>query len=404
MRIAMMSEHASPLAALGGVDAGGQNVHVAELATALGRRGHDVVVYTRRDATDLPRRVAMADNVVVDHLDAGPPRPVPKDELPPFVPEMSAALARRLLTEPADVVHAHFWMSGLVALAAAGAPRLPVVQTFHALGVVKRRHQHEADTSPPERIRCERALARRCARILASSTDERQELLRLGADARRVDIVPSGVDLTVFGADGPRSERRAPHRVVVVGRLVPRKGVDDAIRAVAKIRDTELLIAGGPEAESFEDDPEVRRLRGLVADLGVTDRVELLGSIAHDRLAPLLRSADAVLCLPWYEPFGIVPLEAMACGVPVIASAVGGLLDTVVDGVTGVHVPPRKPDAAAAALRSLLADDARRRRLAHNAVRRVSRYDWAEVATAVERSYARAAGIALSMPAKEVAG
>jgi glycosyltransferase involved in cell wall biosynthesis len=404
VKIAMMSEHASPLAALGGVDAGGQNVHVAELAMALGRRGHEVVVYTRRDSTELPTRVEMTDNVAVEHLDAGPPRALPKDELPPFVPDMADELAKRFLGDRPDVVHGHFWMSGLAALRAAAVVESPVVQTFHALGVVKRRHQGAADTSPRERIRCERVLARRCTRLLASSRDERDELLRMGAQSCRVDVVPSGVDLTLFGADGPRDERRFPHRVVVVCRLVPRKGVDDAIRAVAALPDTELVVAGGPEAASFDDDAEVRRLRAIVAELGVADRVRLLGSVPHDRLAPLIRSADAVLCVPWYEPFGIVPLEAMACGVPVVAAAVGGLLDTVVDGVTGLHVPPRDPDATAAALRTLFADERRRRRMARNAVRRSAQYDWAEVAAEVERSYAAATGTQLDRPAKEVAG
>jgi glycosyltransferase involved in cell wall biosynthesis len=404
MRVAMMSEHASPLAALGGVDAGGQNVHVAALATALGRRGHDVVVYTRRDDAALPDRVPMADHVTVEHLPAGPPRPVPKDELPPFVPAMSAGLAARFRIDPPDVVHAHFWMSGLVALAAARGARAPVVQTFHALGVVKRRHQGAADTSPPERIGCERALARRCTRILASSTDEQRELVRLGADPGRVDIVPSGVDLDRFGPEGPRAARSAPHRVLVVGRLVPRKGVDDAIRAVALLPETELLIAGGPADGAFAADPEVRRLQALVAELGAADRVRLLGSVPHDELGPLFRSADAVLCLPWYEPFGIVPLEAMACGVPVVAAAVGGLLDTVADGVTGLHVPPRDPAAAARALGTLLADAPLRRRLAANALRRARRYDWDEVAVTVERSYRLAAGAPVARSGREVAG
>jgi D-inositol-3-phosphate glycosyltransferase len=404
MRIAMVSEHASPLAALGGVDAGGQNVHVAELAGALGRRGHDVVVYTRRDSAELPDRVAMHDRVTVDHLPAGPPRPVPKDELPPFVPAMSAALSERLLADPPDVIHAHFWMSGLVSLAAADDVRAPVVQTFHALGAVKRRYQGEADTSPPERIGCERSLARRCTRILASSTDERRELLRMGADGARIDIVPSGVDLELFGTHGPQVERTARHRVVVVCRLVPRKGVDDAVRAVAQLPDTELLVAGGPEAGSFDTDPEVRRLRALIAELGVADRVRLLGSVPHGELPALLRSADAVLCLPWYEPFGIVPLEAMACGVPVVAAAVGGLLDTVVDGVSGLHVPPRDPDTAARALAGLLADGPRRRRLGANGAHRAQRYGWDEVAAGVERSYRLATGVPVPVAGRTVAG
>jgi glycosyltransferase involved in cell wall biosynthesis len=398
----MISEHASPLAAVGGVDAGGQNVHVADLATALGRRGHEVVVYTRRDGEQLPDQVPMAENVVVEHLTAGPARPIPKDDLPPYVPQLAAELTARLTAAAPEVLHAHFWMSGLAAIGAAAATGIPVVQTFHALGVVKRRHQGIEDTSPPHRIGAERTLARRCSRVLASSTDERRELLRMGADPRRIDVVPSGVDLACFGTDGPRAARTAPHRVLVVGRLVPRKGVDDAIRAVARVPDTELLIAGGPDRAAFDDDAEVRRLRRVIAELDVADRVRLVGSVPHDQLAPLIRSAEAVLCLPWYEPFGIVPLEAMACGVPVIATAVGGLLDTVVDGGTGVHVPPRDPDAAARALRSLLTDQAGRERLGRNAARRATRYDWRSVAAAVERSYCEAAGLAA--PRKEVAG
>ena len=400
----MMSEHASPLAVLGGVDAGGQNVHVAALATALGRRGHDVVVYTRRDSPELPDRVPMAPGVVVEHLPAGPPGPVPKDELPPFVPELGRRLRERVGVQRADVLHAHFWMSGLASLAAAKATGVPVVQTFHALGVVKRRFQGPADTSPGNRIRHERTLARTATRVVASCADERREVLRMGADPARVDIVPSGVDRTVFGPDGPAAPRTARHRVLVVSRLVPRKGVDDAVRALARLDDAELVIAGGPEGAAFDSDPEMARLRGIAADLGVADRVRLLGSVPHAELAPWLRSADAVLCLPWYEPFGIVPLEAMACGVPVVAAAVGGLLDTVVHGVTGLHVPARDPDAAARALRTLFAEPATAERLGRAAVQRVRRYDWAEVAHGIERTYADAVQCGAGRPARQVAG
>jgi glycosyltransferase involved in cell wall biosynthesis len=403
MRIAMMSEHASPLAALGGADAGGQNVHVAALATELGRRGHKVVVYTRRDSPNLPDRVVPAANVAVEHLLAGPPRPIPKDELVPFVPAMAAELTARLQAFRPDVVHAHFWMSGLASVPAAAAVHVPVVQTFHALGVVKRRHQGAADTSPLQRIDSERGLARRVCRIIASSRDERNEVLRLGADPNRVDVIPSGVDLTRFGPEGPRAERSAKYRAVVVSRLVPRKGIDDAIRAVATLPDTELLIAGGPEGAAFYGDEEVRRLRALVDEWDAGDRIRLLGGIGHRDVAPLLRSADVVLCLPWYEPFGIVPLEAMACGVPVLASAVGGLLDTVVDHETGIHVPARDPAAVAAALRSLLADDRCRLRLGRAGARRAARYAWPEIAAAVERTYVTAA-FGDAGPAREATG
>lgn len=390
MKIAMMSEHASPLATLGGRDAGGQNVHVAQLAAALVRRGHDVTVHTRRDAADLPERVEVADGYVVSHLDAGPPTVLAKDELLPHVPAMGRELAERLAEQRPDVVHAHFWMSGIAALAATPDTGVPVVQTYHALGTVKRRHQGLVDTSPHERIEHERTIARTCARVLASSREERAELIRLGAPVPNVDVVPSGVDLTRFRPDGAGAPRSGMRRVGVVSRLVPRKGVDDAIRAVAQLSGVELLVVGGPDA-GFDTDPEVQRLRALADDLGVARRVRMTGPVAHADLAPLLRSCDVVACLPWYEPFGLVPLEAMACAVPVVATAVGGLLDTVVDGETGLHVPPREPHAAAQALNSILADPHRATDMGRAGAQRAGLYSWDAIAERVERSYADAA-------------
>ncbi|MDP8971463.1 MAG: glycosyltransferase, partial [Actinomycetota bacterium] len=345
MRVAMVSEHASPLAPVGGVDAGGQNVHVAALAEALGRQGLDVVVHTRRDDPTLPRRVPLAPNVCVDHVDAGPTRPVPKDALLPYMGAFSAELGRAWAGEPPDVVHAHYWMSGLAALYAAGQVGVPVAQTFHALGTVKRRHQGLNDTSPRERIPSERRIARDADRILATCRDEVAELAWLGAGATPVSVVPCGVDLEAFTPQGvadPRSH--VAHRLVAVGRLVERKGVDDVITALADLPDAELVVAGGPDAHRLDADPEASRLHTLARRLGVADRVQLRGRVPRRDMPVLLRSADVVVCTPWYEPFGIVPLEAMACGVPVVASAVGGLQDTVVDGITGLHVPPRRPE------------------------------------------------------------
>ena len=212
MRIAMVSEHASPLAVLGGVDAGGQNVHVASLAAALGRMGDEVVVHTRRDDPVPPRRVALVPGVEVDHVDAGPPTEVPKDELLPHMAAFADELREAWAAEPPDVVHAHFWMSGLAATDAAADLGIPVVHTFHALGVVKRRHQGPKDTSPPQRLRLERALARRVDRIVATCSDEVFELLRMGADRRRITVVPCGVDLERFTAGGPAEPRPAPTR------------------------------------------------------------------------------------------------------------------------------------------------------------------------------------------------
>ncbi|MEJ5915810.1 glycosyltransferase [Pseudokineococcus sp. 1T1Z-3] len=401
MRVAMVSEHASPLAALGGVDAGGQNVHVAALSAALAARGHEVDVYTRRDDEALPRVVPLSPGVRVVHLDAGPPLPLPKDALLPHVEALGRELAAALLERPADLLHAHFWMSGVAAREAAASVGVPVVQTFHALGSVKRRWQGAEDTSPPSRVSVEAQLAGSADLVLATCRDEVRELAELGAPAERVDVVPCGVDLDAFTPSGEVGgpPRHQPHRVLVVGRLVERKGVEDVVRALALVpagapghalSRTELLVAGGPAETQLGLDAYARHLRDVAAEVGVGERVRLLGRVGHGDLPALLRSADVVVAAPWYEPFGIVPLEAMACGVPVVGSAVGGLLDTVDDGVSGVLVPPRDPVALAAALGPLLADDERRRTVGLAARERAEQgYGWARVAARTEDAYRR---------------
>jgi glycosyltransferase involved in cell wall biosynthesis len=283
-------------------------------------------------------------------------------------------------------------MSGHAALTAARALGIPVVQTFHALGVVKRRHQGARDTSPPQRASIERSVVRRVDRIVATCQDEVTELAALGADPARISVVPCGVDLDLFQPTGPVwPPRRGRPRLVTVGRMVERKGLAEAVTALAGVPGAELLIAGGPDPAELWTDPEARRLAALAEREGVGGRVELIGRVGRDRVPALLRSADAVLSVPWYEPFGIVPLEAMACGVPVVASAVGGMLDTVVDGGTGVLVPPRRPDRLAAALGELLAAPGRRARMGAAGVRRVHRlYRWDRVAALTAGAYTAA--------------
>jgi glycosyltransferase involved in cell wall biosynthesis len=277
--------------------------------------------------------------------------------------------------------------------------------TFHALGVVKRRHQGSRDTSPAERLGVEERLVRECDRVVATCSDEVFELLRLGGDRRRISVVPCGVDLSTFTPSGPAEERTpGRHRLVYVGRLVERKGIGNAISALAGLvnnggPDTELVVAGGPDAADVDTDPEVRRLRALARKAHVEDRVHVRGRVGRAELPALLRSADAVVCVPWYEPFGIVPLEAMACGVPVVASAVGGIIDSVVDGKTGVHVPPRRPDVVAEVLRDLLPDEARRAAYgAAGAARARARYSWTRVAGTTLGAYEHL----LPMPAADM--
>jgi D-inositol-3-phosphate glycosyltransferase len=392
MRVAMVSEHASPLAVLGGTDAGGQNVAVAALATGLAERGADVVVHTRRDNLALPRRVPLAPGVTVDHVSAGPPEPMAKDLLLPYMDEFAVELYRQWSAERPHVVHSHFWMSGYAAVRAARPLGIPVLHTFHALGVVKRREQGVRDTSPAQRIAIEARLLAEADRILATCPDEVLELLRLGGDRDRITVIPCGVDVSHYTPEGPVAPRTGRSRLLYVGRLVMRKGIGNAITALADVPDAELIIAGGPDPSELHLDPEVKRLRRLAESRGVSDRVRFLGRVDRSGLPGLYRSADVMMCVPWYEPFGLAAVEAMACGLPVVASAVGGLSDTVEDGVTGVHIPPRRPDLAAAAVRRLLADPGLRRRLgAAGRARATANYAMDQVIASHLRTYARTA-------------
>jgi glycosyltransferase involved in cell wall biosynthesis len=256
--------------------------------------------------------------------------------------------------------------------------------------VVKRRHQGADDPSPPERLELEIRLAGWVDAVIATATEEVRELLALGAPAETMHVVPCGVEPELFASRGGSARegrwRGDGGRILSLGRLVERKGVATLVEALAAVPGAELVVAGG----GGPDDPEVRRLIGVAEACGVADRVRLVGPVQRDDVPALIRSADVVACVPWYEPFGIVPLEAMACGRPVVASAVGGMLDTVVDGVTGVHVPPRDPGKLAAALRSLLADRSRRLVLGRAGAQRVADlYTWPRVAADTEHVYRR---------------
>jgi D-inositol-3-phosphate glycosyltransferase len=336
----------------------------------------------------------MAPGVTVDHVAAGPPEAVPKDDLLPYMDDFAVDLHRQWRGRRPDVVHAHFWMSGKAALAAARPLGIPVVLTFHALGQVKRRHQGAKDTSPPDRLGLEQSLVRECDRVVATCTDEVFELLRMGGDRRRIRVVPCGVDLSLFSPDR-QAEPRPPgrHRIVAVGRLVERKGVGNVIAALAELLrrggpDTELVIAGGPDVADLDGDADVQRLRAVAHAEGVAHRVLFRGRVGRPELPALFRSADLAVCVPWYEPFGIVPLEAMACGTPVVASAVGGLVDTVVHGQTGLHVPPRSVERLADALTELVPDVDRRRALGAAAAHRArARFSWDRVAAQTLQAY-----------------
>ncbi len=395
MRIALVSEHANPLAAVGGVDAGGQNVHVSALASGLTARGHDVTVYSRRDSTSAPFRVLAPDGYVVEHVPAGPPADVPKDALLPLMPAFADHLRRRWREEPVDLVHAHFWMSGIASVDAAAESATPVLQTFHALGTVKRRHQGERDTSPGTRTALERRLCRQVDRVIATCSDEVAELRAMGLPEHRATVIPCGVDTDAFRPTpvGPRPGQR----LLVIGRVVERKGVGNVIEALVHLPGVHLDVAGGAVEAMLDADPDIARLRRLADRLGVADRVHFLGAVSRRDVPALMCSADVVVAVPWYEPFGIVPVEAMACGRPVVGSAVGGLLDTVVPGVTGELVPPRRPDLLAGTLADLLGDPARMQRYGTAGRQRaVDAYQWRQVVDRTEDVYASVADPAVA--------
>jgi D-inositol-3-phosphate glycosyltransferase len=272
---------------------------------------------------------------------------------------------------------------------AAQAVRVPVVHTFHALGSVKRRHQGDADTSPQARLAVERRLLREPSAVIATCTDEVRELQAMATVDAPVHVVPCGVDLDAFTATGAAERRSREIRVLSVSRLVRRKGVEDVLRALPLLPEAELVIAGG----SGDGDVYVKELRSLARDLGIADRVDFRGPVDRRHLPALMRSASVGVCTPWYEPFGIVPIEMMACGVPVVASAVGGMLDTVVHGETGLHVEPRKPDAIAAAIRTITASSATQRRMRRAAAARSRAYGWPEIAWRTRAVYAELAQV-----------
>lgn len=392
MKIAMVSEHANPMATLGGHDAGGQNVHVAALAGHLARAGEDITVFTRRDNTTDRIRTTAPEGYVVELVPAGPPTEVPKDELLRHMGEFGCYLEQRWRNERFDIAHSHFWMSGVATAFAGPATGIPVAHTFHALGSVKRRHQGRADTSPPERIGLEAGLCHSVDHIIATCQDEVDELAAMGLDPDRATVIPCGVDVNRFRPDSrvaANSAKRRPYRLLSVGRLVERKGVQDVIRALEHLPDAELLIVGGPTPDSLMLDPDVARLTEVAESAGVFDQVRFTGGVSQAMMPELLCSSDIVVTVPWYEPFGIVPLEAMACGRPIVGSAVGGLLDTIVPGRTGELVPPRDSDTLAETLRRLLDDPIRRAAYGQAGPVRVrDDYRWERVAERTLEVYA----------------
>ncbi len=380
MKIAMISLQDNPLTALRDPDVLGQRRHVAKLSEELRGAGHELTIYTRQTDRRLADRVRVEDGLEVVHVPAGPAEKLGQDEVVPHIGEFARFLNARWVADAPDVVHAHHWTSGLAAVLSARRTTIPIVQSFHGLV--------GGDSCDIERL-----VGRDAAGVIATSGHEADELTRLGVRRSRLSTVPWGVDTKMFTPNGPASVRTGRLRILTAGGLAPHDGVDDLIIALTVVSCTELVVAGGPERRFLQGDAEYERLREMAARHGVAERVSFIGRVPHSEMPALIRSADVVVCPQRHASFGVVPLEAMACGVPVVATSVGGLAESVVNQVTGLLVPPHNPALLARALRALLGDEVRRQQFGVAGQDRVHiRYAWDRVALDVVRAYHRAIG------------
>ncbi|WFE26913.1 glycosyltransferase [Solwaraspora sp. WMMD791] len=372
----------------------GTAAHIARLARELAALGHEVRVHERWTDPDEPHTVER-DGYQLVRIPAGPPTRLPTADLLAYLPELGRALAGqwRAGQWTPDVVHGHFWPGGLAAASAVADSRIPLVQTFHSVGSHQQRMLGSGYRGPQVRIALERALGRVVDAAVAQCTEEVDELARLGRDRASVVLIPPGVDTARFTPD-PDPPRRRRRRLLAVGDLVPGAGHDALLGALRLVGDADLIIVGGPPRAELADDPGARRLIELAHRYGVADRIELAGLVPAEEMPQLYRSVDVVVCAARYAPVGTVALEAMACGIPVVGYAHGGVADCVVDSVTGRLVPVGDVRALGVTVRRLLADEAERFAFGHAGIDRVRcRYSWERTAAAVERLYQRVLGL-----------
>lgn len=394
-KIALISEHASPLASVGSVDSGGQNVYVAQVARHLARAGVQVDVFTRKDNPLLADEQRWLDGVNVIHVPAGPPCYLPKEQMLSCMGAFSAHLQQHFSrqTQGYDVIHANFFMSALAALPVAQSHGVPLVVTFHALGKVRRHYQQASDQFADSRFGIEDDIVRYADSIIPQCPQDRRDLLELyTADPRRIDIVPCGYDAAEMKPQSKQAARiqlglqADDFTLLHLSRMVPRKGADNVIRALATLRhqygiSARLLVVGGNSADADASiTPEIGRLRELAETLGVLPWVHFTGRRQRHELATYYSASDVFVTTPWYESFGITSIEAMACARPVVGSDVGGIRTTVVNGKTGFLVPPKNPDLLAERLAQLASNQGLCERLGEAGRLRARRlYKWQRI-------------------------
>ena len=391
--LAVLSMHTSPLAQPGSGDSGGMNVYVRELVGALAQAGVDTEVFVRRTDPSLPDVVDVEPGFRVVHIDAGP-LDLPKEELPDVLELFGDGVAARMLERGGyDAIHANYWLSGVVGHRLKHELSLPLVSTFHTLARVK---AETGDDEPQRRIDAEMQVIACSDAILANCAAEVTQLVELyGADPSRVEIVPPGVDHAFFSPGDRRGARLAlglgDHPVLLfAGRIQPLKGLTIAVAALAELDarfdDAVLVVVGG--ASGAEGDAELRAATSLVDELGLTDRVRFVPPQPHHLLSTYYRAADVCIVPSRSESFGLVALEAAACGTPVVAAAVGGLLTLVDEGETGFLIDTRNPADYAAAISDLLGNPRMAESMAAAAAEHARHYTWSTTAARLRRLYA----------------
>jgi D-inositol-3-phosphate glycosyltransferase len=406
LRIAMLSVHTCPLATLGGKETGGMNVYVRDLSRELARRGHLVDVYTRSQDPAIPHisnKLGYGARVI--HVPAGPEHPYNKhlvyDHLPEFVDGMLAQAKADDICY--DVLHSHYWLSSVVARELRQQWGVPITHMFHTLGKMKNAvAQQPKERETARRIAVESEITHSANALVAATPIEKDQLMQLyGADPTRIHVISPGVDTERFhpipAAHAKEHIGMCPDRrlILYVGRIEPLKGIDNLLHAIAQVvaKRPELReglcvpIIGGDLGRIQEDD-EMVRLHELQGELGIDDIVTFLGAKDQDMLQYYYSAAEMVVMPSDYESFGMVALEAMACGTPVVASDVGGLAFLVKHGRTGYRVPARDPQALAAKITRLLTDEGLRRHIGQRAACWAESYAWPRIADRIEALYA----------------
>jgi D-inositol-3-phosphate glycosyltransferase len=406
-RAAQISVHTSPLATLGGADAGGMNVYIRELACHLAQAGLPVDIFTRRTDPDTPEVRTICSDVNVIAITAGPPEPVGKNDLFAWLPEFAEQMALYSLRAGVryDVVHAHYWLSGWAAELARRYWDAPFVQMFHTTAHMKNAVAAAADRETDLRLNVEKRLLSLANGIIAANPDERADLIwRMGVPTEKICTIPPGVDLDTFRPLDREACRAklgiapAERVVLFVGRIDPIKGIDTLIDAAELLADRQPLglhptfvIVGGDLDDQGAPIGPLARVAETVTSKGLASRFRLVGSQPQDQLPVFYSAADVVSVPSRYESFGLVAVEALACGTPVVASRAGGLRFTIDEGATGILVKPQSAPALAAGIEAILTDDRLRAAVAERARPSVERYDWSNIAQQVMHVYRRLA-------------